>query len=862
MLAVKNVTVEYLANPIGIPLHSIRFGWTVETDQRGEQQAAYRIIVKNNEKTVWDSGKVVSGDTSGISYCGEALQPRTQYCWQVQVYTESGQHSEFSAPQSFEPTLSDKEWHFASFIGANTQGLPMLRKSFTLCEKTVAKARIYVCGLGNYQLSVNGNVVNCATITPLITRYHQRYTYNVYDVTSLLTNKENVFGILLGNGYYSMHGNGVNWQTENWANAPWTDRPKCKLLAFITYTDGTETIVATDETWKCAESALRVDEAYYGEEQDARLLPLGWDTALFDDSHWQNAVLVAPPLGKPEPQLAEGCSIAERIPLTLLYQKENEYLFEAQKMVVGWVKLTVLGNCGDEIEISYSEWKNEQGALDQKGLLSVWNFAGRMREPQTDYFILSGTGVESFTPYFVYKGFRYIRIKTKGKVKIQNAVAESVYANLAQTGHFSCSNSFINQLHEACKYTLLNNLHGFPSDTPVYEKLGYLADGYLTQEMAHYNFDAVKYYEKWARDILDQAKDNGYIEQTAPMWDEDKENAPEWSVAVAVVPYQLYKMTNDKTLLVEAYTKAKSVFAYQMRLTDGKIATSMWGDHAATNQNTIKEISATASLYNMANILAIAAKLQGKTNEEEEFSRKAEEIKSAFNKAFFNEDVGYYCERGKKNFALNAQVIPCALGLADETQKQKLRTAISQYAAAMDGGIFGIKYLFPILTDMGFADRLYAWVSERNAPSWGYWLSFGEGTLWEQWYDFTRSKNHHMFGTIDEWLYKTLGGLEVIDGKTISVSPYFAPQLQWAKASVLTINGNASSQWEKQNNAVRLSVEIPFNTTAKVYLPSPNVLESGKPLKASQGIRIIAQSAKETLLEIGSGKYQFEIIDN
>ena len=861
MLTVKNLKTEYISNPIGVALQGVRFSWQTDCDKRNQYQAAYQILVKDGEETAWDSGKVFCADTSGILYQGKPLRPRTKYLWQVKIFTNSGEESPFSALHSFETTLSALEWESAPFIGANTKGLPLLRKSFCLPDKTVVSGRVYVCGLGKYELSLNGNAVAKDLLNPLITRYHNRYLYNVYDVTALLQKGKNAFGVLLGNGYYAMHGNGVDWQKDKWANAPWADRPKCKLLCYIVYDDGTETLIATDESWKCAQSPLLVDEAYYGEEQDAGLQINGWNSAEFDDEAWQNAVRVAPPAGKAEPQLAESCSVIKTMPLKLLRCKENEYLFDVGQMTVGWVKLTLSGNCGDKAEVSYSEWLDENGNFDEKWLLSVWDFEGKKRHGQTDYFILNGDATETLVPHFQYKGFRYVRIRFAGDIKLENITAETVYADIAQTGKFACSDPFINRLHNACKNALSNNLHDYPSDTPVYEKMGYLADGYLTQEMAFYNFDAVKYYEKWARDIIDQAKDDGYIEQTAPMWDEDKENAPEWSVAIAVVPYQIYKLTGDKALLLECYEKAKKVFAYQIRLTDGFIATSMWGDHAC-NKDTIKRISATTALFYMANILAETAKLKNNLAEYEQYLATAKRMKSAFNARFFDENKGFYCENAGGGFALNAQVLPYAFGLVEDEKKALVESSIREYGQSLEGGIFAVKQLFPVLTDLGLEERLYDWVTANTPPSFGYWLSFGDESLWEQWFDFTRSRNHHMFGTVDEWLYKALAGLEITGGNALKIQPCFAKKLQWAKASVAINGGEAVCEWERKENATTLHLEIPFNTHATARLvkeKSARVYVNGADIASSKDIRLISNSDKEVVFEMGCGSYDFEM---
>ncbi len=816
MIIIKRLTTEYLESPIAVPLIGLRFGWEIESTAKNQRQIAYRIIVKTNGTTVWDSGKVYSSETNGIEYSGERLSPRKKYLWRVKVYGDFEESSEFSDWQSFETTLSEKEWEGVSFIGAKNDELSLFRKSFNLQNKKILSARVYACGLGSYNLFLNGKRVNGELLNPLVTRYHIRYFYNAYDITSMLNIGENVFAAELGRGYYSMNSNGADWQKENWKNAEWRDVPKLKLVAFITYEDG-EACICTDQSWRFIKSPLIVDEAYYGEEFDARLLPAGWNNAGFNDSKWENAKAVASPKGKAIPQLAEGSIIEKTLPLKELCRNGGEILFEAEEMTSGWAKLVVEGNRGDEIEVSYSEWLDENGKLDGKGLLSPWYFEGRERLAQTDYFILKGDKEEVIAPLFQYKGFRYVRVRVKGNAQIKSAVAQVVRAGLKRAGSFECSSSFLNDLHYACNNSLLCNLHSYPSDTPVYEKLGYLADGYLTEEMAHYNYDAIKYYEKWAWDIIDQAKENGYIEQAAPMWDEDKENAPEWSVAIIAVPYQIYKLTNDKALLLACYEKAKKVFKYQMSLTSGYIASSMWGDLLSANHKFIEQISATCSLYGMARMLIDAARIQSKKEDEKAFSLYAEQIKEAFNNKFYSEEKGYYSE-DDGDFTLNAQIIPYSVGIVDSEKLLNVEKAIIG-ATEIDGGIFGLRSAYSVLSEMGLQDKLYGFITKKETPSFYSWLSGGDKSLWEQWHKkHSRSKNHHMFGAVDGWLYKAVAGIEIISGTAIKISPYFAKDLSWARGEASLPCGKANIFWRREGGRIIVDVKIPFNVTAEVYL--------------------------------------------
>lgn len=742
---------------------------------------------------------------------------------------------------------------------------PMLRKEFSAQGREIESARVYITGLGYYELTLNGERVGDNVIDPLVTRYHQRYFYTTYDVTDLLTSSDNAIGVTLGRGYYATIGNGMNWQTNGWSRAPWADTPKLRMKLCIEFADGESMEVVSDQSWKTHDSPTIFDEPYYGEVYDARLEIENWDQPGFDDSDWEAVVPVSAPAGSVEPQAADANKIVGELrPVGIANPKEGVYVFDMGRVVTGWAELKVQGTAGEMVTIQYGETLTSDGTINRKDFVNDWNVDGFVKQASSDYYILKGGAEEIWQPRFTYKGYQYIQVSGyPGVPDLDSITGKIVNADLKTTGEFSCSNEMFNQIHEIGKATLLNNLHSYPSDTPVYENLGYLGDGHLTQEMGMYNFDMIRYYEKWANDIRDQSKSSGYMEQTAPMWDETKANAPEWSAAICLVPWQSYLISGNKRTLADNYDAMKTVFSYQKSQMTDNIATSMWGDHATVSGNRIIPIASTAYVYYMADILAQAAEVLGHPEDAATYTQDAEAIKQAFNDKFYDEDQGFYCLNKGGAFYQTAQALPLALGMVPDEYIPRVAYEFNARTSRIESGIFGIKYVFSTLTEAGYGDLAYKMVDTEEYPGFGYWLSKGATSMWEGWMEGTRSRDHHMFATIDDWFFETIAGLnyEGAGFSTSVIKPYAAGELTSAQASIHTVRGEISSSWTRgEGDVYELNVTIPANTTATVYVPAADattVLESGVSADSAEGVNFLRMDNGFAVYSVGSGSYSF-----
>lgn len=859
MVYATDLRTEYLENPLAV-VRTPRFSWRIESRARAQIQRAYQLQVFDEKGAlVWDSGKVYSRETVGIRYGGAPLASGEEYRWQVCVWDKTDAPSAFSKSAYFRVGLDEKDWSKAAWIGGETKNAPYLRKGFTLPDKKIRRAYLYATGLGLYELYLNGEKVGNNVLEQTVTQYHKRFFYSTYDVTALLKTR-NALGAILGRGYYATLPNGRDWQVCNWAYAPWSDERKLRLRLNILYDDGTKESVATDESWKIAESPLSFDEPYYGEAYDARLEIDGWRGADFDDQNWAQATMKNPPKGLALPQPMEGICVAERIePLSKTRVGENRYVFDMGKMTSGWCSVSVKGQRGAAVKIRYSEKLCSSGELDRSWLLDDSLFDGAVREGQTDYYTLKGIGVESWSPRFTYKGFRYVEVTLDAGVELIALQGESLHTDVASIGEFACSERRLNEIHELCRRSLLNNYHGYPSDTPVYEKLGYLADGFITQDVAAYNFSTAKFYEKWAADIRLQVKENGYVEQTAPMWNEEKENAPEWSLAMIFCPWQHYLFYGDKKILQDNYEMMEKVLFYQLSLGQDGEFSSMWGDHGGA----LRRISPTAHIYYAARVLSEISAIVRK-EKSAEYAALADKIKTDFQRIFFDENAGFYCENAG-GFRLNAQILPLAFGLVPDEKKAALwETVFARIEAleSLDCGILSLKYLFTLLAEQGRGDLALKMILDERYHSYGYLLKQGATALWEFWKKASRSYDHHMYATVDEFFYGELAGLrrDGVGFSSLLFRPYPLQGLEWCKAETDTLHGKASSAWKNTENAFVWEICVPPNTTATVYVPllwSDTVLENGAAVEEAQDVVFVEKKNGYCVCKVGSGEYRF-----
>lgn len=869
---VTNLKCEHLHNPLGIDAENPRFSWQIKSDANGTEQVAYQIIIGIDEHflaegNVWNSGKV-NADDNLVVYSGPALEPFTKYFWGIQIWDTHGSHA-VSDVSTFETGMMVMSNWKGSWItdtrDIDLKPAPYFRKDFRT-EKKVNSARAYVAAAGLFELTVNGQKIGDHKLDPTYTRFDRRNLYVTHDVTEALNNGLNSIGVLLGNGWYNHQSTAVWYFHE----APWRARPKFCMDLRIEFENGSVEIISTDNSWKTSQSPVIFNSIYTAEHYDAQLEQAGWDIPGFDESQWKSAENTPAPSNSITAQTLQPIRNVEKI-LPVFMKKFNEqtYVFDLGRNIAGVSELTVSGPAGTKIKLIHSELIHENGRVDLSNIDVHFRPTDDSDPFQTDIFILSGKGEETFSPRFNYKGFQYVEVISDQPVLLdQNSLAGYfMHSDVPPVGKISSSNPTINKIWEAGNNSYLSNLFGYPTDCPQREKNGWTGDAHIAVETGLYSFDGITVYEKWMADHRDEQQPNGVLPAIIPTdgWGYHWANGPDWTSTIALIPWNVYLFYGDSKILSDNYDNIKRYVdhiddLYPTGLTDWGL-----GDWVPVKSRAPKELTSTAYYYTDALILSKAAGILGKQIDEKYYAQLAEKIKNGLNEKYLDEATGIY---GK---GLQTELsVPLMWGMVPEGLVEKVVANLVKKVEAenfhIDVGILGSKAILNALSENGYADVAYKIASQETFPSWGWWMVNGATTFYENWnIEAMRdlSLNHIMFGEINAWFYKALGGIkpdpEHPGFKNILLKPNFVEGLDQFSAEHDGPYGKIVSSWEKKDNAVTYKVAIPPNSSATVTLHGENVLLDNKAIKECSFAKLISQELGKTMVQMESGNYEFVI---
>ena len=834
-MAVAQYT-EYTINPIGIDVQSPRLAWQLVDSRQGAVQTAYRILVatdkdrlSKNEADAWDTGTVKS-DAFRVEYAGENLKPCTRYYWKVICSDKDGKEVA-SDPAFFETGLMGMENWNGTWISDNNNKeyfpAPYFRKEFSTAKKVVS-ARAYVAVAGLYALYINGHREYIGSLTPEYTRFDRRILYDVYDVTDdINSGKSNAIGILLGNGWYN-HQAKATWGFDQ---ASWRNRPAFCLDLRIKYDDGTEEIITSDHTWKTtANGPLVYNNIYTGEHYDANLEMKGWAEAGFDDSEWKGITFRSCPA-------VIISSSASFNPIKEVYtettpevNKINDtlYVYDFKTNHAGNVELQVQGEKGTVVKMTYSERIHDDGTIDQSNIDVYYN-GDKVKEPfQADIVTLSG-GKDFFKPLFSYKGFRYVQVETSKPITLtqNNLKSTTLHSAGTQIGDVKASDDLITRLEMAARNSYASNFMGYPTDCPAREKNGWTGDAHIAAQTGLYNFTPFTIYEKWLQDHRDEQQPSGVLPDIIPTygWGYTLVNGLDWTSTIILIPWDLYLMKGDKRPMEENYDNMKRYLNFAIRNSKGYLSDWGRGDWVPVKTNSNKELIMSTFMFRDADLLSRIANLLGKDSDSKYYADVAQKIRIAINDKYLNKETGVYADGSQTELSL-----PLMWGVPPEDMRAKVASAlvenVKNHDYHIDAGVHGTKAVLNALSDNGYTDVAYKMATQKDYPSWGWWLVSGNDTFLENW-DLNAwrdvSHNHIMFGDIGAWLYKGVGGIYPTEEnpgfKHIILRPYLYSPLTSFEAYHNCPFGKIESKWEVKGRKVKYTAVIPANTTATLYLP-------------------------------------------
>ncbi len=753
----------------------------------------------------------------------------------------------------------------------HTPPSPYLRRSFPI-EKPFVSARLYVTARGIFDAYLNGVRVGDDYLAPGWTNYQKRIYVQTYDVTSLLKQGENAIGALLGDGWFSGH-IGLTGR-ENYGKSP-------QFLAQleITYGDGSRQEVVTDNLWRVTEGAIRASDLLMGETYDAREEEklAGWNLPGYkaDPKRWKKpAVVLARDEVKLEAYPAEGVRrVMEVKPKTVKALPNQTFLFDLGQNMVGYVRLKVKGKAGQTVKLRFAEILNPDGTLYTTNLRSA---------KCTDFYTLKGGEVESYVPHFTTHGFRYVEVTGyPGTPKLDAITGIVLSSVIEKVGEFVCSNPMVNQLQSNIEWGQRGNYLEIPTDCPQRdERLGWMGDAQIFARTACANFDVAAFLTKYLVDVTDAQSPNGGFPDVAPRKGATSDAAPAWGDAGVIVPYTLYLCYGDLRVLERNYKPMKRWVEYihggNPNLLWENHRNNDYGDWLSIKADTPKDVMATAYFAYSTSIVAKTAKLLGEDKDAARYEALFEEIRTAFQNAYVAPDgkikgdtQTVYLLALRFNLLTEGQRIGAASHLTDNI--------VNRFGTHLSTGFVGVGYLNPTLTAIGRPDLAYKLLLNDTFPSWGYSIKQGATTIWERWDGWTVEKgfqdpgmnsfNHYSLGSVGEWLYTTVAGIDLDEAKPgyrhIVFKPLPGGGLSFAKGKINTLYGWVVSDWKLEGGKLLWTISVPVNTTATVYVPTVHregIDEGGKPAeRAGSGLKFLRTEAGFSVYEAGSGTYHFSI---
>lgn len=833
-----NLRCEYLVQPLGIDNPHPRLTW--ESTAPAQE---FTIQVLQRDSLLWTA----TTSDNRIVYNGPALQPLTAYNWIV--YTSSKIPS---ARSTFETGMMDpKNWKgqwISDQHPADFKAAPLFRKVF-VSPKKISTARAYISAAGLYELHINGRKIGDHLLDPMFTRFDKRLLYVTYDVTQALQQGENVIGLILGNGWYNLQSTAV-W---NFDKAPWRNRPAVCMELHITFSDGTTTILCTGPDWKTATGAITFNSIYTGEHQDLRLLQPGWDTPGFNDSQWGTSAVRTAPAPVITAQAMVPITADSILPSTTIRQfSDTNWVFSLGQNIAGVSSITLDGPAGTVVRLKHGEQLYPNGHVDQSNIDVHYRPKDNTDPFQTDSYILDGKGPHTFRPHFNYKGFQYVEVSSSKPLQLtkESLFGIRMHSQVPTAGYLHTSNQLLNQIWQATNNSYLSNLYGYPTDCPQREKNGWTGDAHIASETGLYNFDGITVYEKWMNDHLDEQQANGVFPSIMPTggWGYEWGNGPDWTSTIAIIPWNLYLFYGDTTALSRCYPAIKRyVDQITSRSPDGLCPWGL-GDWVPVKSKTPVTFTSTAYYYTDVCILAKAARLLGHTADYQHYSQLAAFIKDAFNRQYLDSRTGIYDQgfQTEQSVALHWRLAPDSLvpkiaaALAKRVKKDHYQ---------LDVGLLGTKTILNALSDNGYHDIAFRLASTNKEPSWGWWIKNGATTLYENWPIQAKSdlsRNHIMFGEIGAWMFKHLAGIKPDENqpgfKHMIIEPRFSSDLDSLDAWHHTPYGKVGIKWVRVGPGVKVTIDIPANTTATFITqasPTENVYKNGQFLGKGAGLPTI-----------------------
>lgn len=844
-MRIRRMKTCHIENPLGFHMEKPVFSWvTDETESKRQTSARIEVGLDEGFKDViFDSG--LSESISSLAFTPEIkLEPKTRYFWRVTVNGDAGDSATSSAAW-FETAKLDEVWQ-AEWISPDWEDFsvhPYFRKEIDITSGVVS-ARVYASGIGLYHLEINGEKIGNEYFAPHYNAYYQWTQYQTYDVTEHIKKGKNILGAMLGNGWskgrFGLH------DVIPAYKGPFS------LIAelHVKYADGNEQIFCTDSMWRCAPSPIKESSIYDGELYDATAELKGWSDVGFDDSAWSAACVSKYEFGKLTARLSPPVVVKELLkPKEIIHTPAGETVIDMGQNMVGWLRFKVDLPTGAKITLTHGEVLQDDNFYTEN-----------LRTAKQEYHYISNGSVADVEPKFTFFGFRYVKLDGwTYEPCIEDFTGCVVYSDLELTGKIKTSNPSVDRLFLNALWGQKGNFLDVPTDCPQRdERQGWTGDAQVFCGTASFNMDSYAFYAKYLYDMyMEQITADGCVPNTVPSQRMGKpfyrpEDAlPQggtcaWADAATIMPWNIYTFTGDKDILERQYSgmKAWIDWAYRqgvdVKAGGGWLGGFHFGDWLALDGPDINGVLggtenaflAAAYFVYSAELTAKAARVLGKTDDAKKYSELANKIR---------EDIqDEYYTRGGRGALKNQTfyVVSLFMNLVPDENREKLFAEFADRIAEdnyhLKTGFIGTPLLCRVLSGGGRSDIAYRLLLNEDFPSWLYAVKMGATTVWERWNSIDpdgrisstgmNSLNHYSYGSIVEWMYRNMCGLNPVEDnpgfKAAVISPEISGKFDYAKAEVDTAAGLYKSGWElRPDGTVVVSVEIPFDAEAQLTLP-------------------------------------------
>lgn len=826
-----NLKTAHLKNPLGIDIRKPLLTWTCEG---GERQTAYQIRARSNGKEIWNSGRVESASMQAV-YEGPA-ESRLRVEWAIRLWDENGLEGEESAAW-FEYALLHKSDYKAKWINPEIEKIDpkkrqpasVLKREFTL--DSTGNARIYATAHGVYVLRINGRRVMENVLTPGTSEYWFRQPVQTFDVSDDLTVGKNRIEVTLGDGWWR----GCNGNTGT-VNVFGTD-----IALFLQLEVNGETKLVSDDMWLAAQDGpVRFNDLQLGERVDARREPKNWHYAKVESFGYDKLVCANTlPLKEKESFSAK-----------LIRTPSGKTVLDFGQNMAGYVSFKLNARAGQTIKMTHGEYIGADGEFSDSNLQTVGRKTGELHQV-VEY--ICQDGLNEYTPTLCIFGFQYVLVETDIPIDGSEFTAHAVYSDMDETASFTCDHALVNQLFRNAVWSEKSNFVDIPTDCPQRERSGWTGDAGLYCHTGIRLMDAYPVYARWLAECRVDQYPDGRVCNISPrrtakpsFFDTLYDGSCAWGDAAVIVPYEMYRLWGDKSILEENWdfmsrwmgycekkakkSRLKNRFhrsEHSNYIIDTGIHWGEWLEAGVSMADSMKAMLldgvpdiATAYFAQSCRMMSQVAEILGKTDEAEKYAALYEKVNAAYH-AIELPDGQIRSERQCR------YVRPLQMGLLTEdearTAAKDLNDLVMKNGYHLNTGFLTTAHLCRALADNGYVETAYKLLLQEESPGWLYQVKQGATTIWESWEGNTGSTgvaslNHYSKGAVVSWLIEGICGIRVSDGK-ITIRPQPHPLMQHAEAVFDSPLGRIESGWEYVGDKVVYTVSIPANTSASFLAP-------------------------------------------